>query len=140
MRAAIVGASVLLCVAACGHDQTSRVSDAGACVVSGCGGDIEGTWDVTAMCVQLTGQVVTGLAACDAASKKAFDSARVVPVRAQLVFADGSYTQSGTARAELQYTYTNECLLAQSGVTASVETCDEIETNLTNAGQTAACE
>lgn len=141
MRGAVLGALLVLTAAGCGRDGENGQSDAYVepCPVSGCGGDITGTWDVTGLCVHMTSQVMTGIPECDAASKAAFESAKVVPASARIVFADASYTESGTARVTLHYVYTNTCLNQQSGLNASADTCNEVQTNLVGAGQPAEC-
>jgi hypothetical protein len=122
----------------CGGDATDA-GGAGACSISGCGGDIEGTWEVTSMCAHLPVPVMSGVPACDAVGKDAVNSTKFAPMGMQIVFDDTTYTQSGTVKAEFTYVFTNACLSAQSGLTASADTCAEVQMNLNNAGQSGAC-
>src|SRR5262245_24717521 len=127
-----------VCLTGCGGDA-SKAGGAGACDVSGCGGDIEGTWAVTSMCGHPTAPIMTGVSACDESTKESAKTTRFVPMGLQVVFSDTGYTQSGNVKKEYTYVYTDACLGAQSGLAASVETCAEVETNLNGAGQAGTC-
>jgi hypothetical protein len=132
-----------LCLHGCGGDASGPgdggVHGEGMCSVSGCGGDIEGTWAVTSVCAHLPGAVMTGLPACDTVGKDAVNSAKFAPMGLELAFTGMTYTQTGSVKATFTYAYTNACLTAQSGLTASVDTCAEVQMNLNNAGQAGTC-
>jgi hypothetical protein len=121
----------------CGGD--SGGGGGGSCGISGCGGDIRGTWDVTDMCAQLTGQVNSGVAACDSVAKDALAGAKVVPVNMQVIATDTELTISGNVQAKLHYVYTNDCLTAQGASGASPEQCAAIQSTLMGAGQPGTC-
>lgn len=127
-----------ICLPGCGGDAGDDAG-AGACGISGCGGDLKGTWAVTSLCAHAPGPVMTGVPACDAVAKDAVNSTKFVPMGLQIVFDDTTYTQTGSTRAEFTYVYTNACLSAQSGLTASADTCAEVQMNLNNAGQSGTC-
>src|SRR5690348_4544017 len=71
-------------VTACGGDSSS----ANACGISGCGGDIKGTWDVTAVCVSASSISIqsSGVAACDAVGQEALKNAKVNPMPMMITF------------------------------------------------------
>jgi hypothetical protein len=129
----LAAAAFYLC--GCGGD-----SGGGACGISGCGGDIKGTWDLTGMCAKLSGKTTsTGVAACDAVAQHALDTAKVVPMSMQVVFMDDTYSMSGNLEVAFDYVYTSACLTAQGGPGASEATCSDVQTALMNIGQPSTC-
>jgi hypothetical protein len=122
----------------CGGDSGSSGS---ACDISGCGGDIKGTWDVTSICVSAANLSVpsTGIAACDAVARAAVSTAKVVPMPMMITFTDTDYTLSGTAEFQFQFVYTKECLSAQGGSGATQATCNALQMGLGNAGLMGTC-
>jgi hypothetical protein len=119
----------------CGGDS----GGAGACGISGCGGDIKGTWDIEALCIRVSSKAFsTGIAACDAAAQAAVASAKVTSM-AQITFTDTTYTMTGTVGLDAHYVFTNACLTAGGGSSASAATCNSLQTNLTNTGQVGTC-
>jgi hypothetical protein len=134
--------AVLACVfyvTACGGDSSN--GGGSACDISGCGGDIKGTWDVTSICVSVAGLSTpsTGVAACDAVARAATDNAKVVPMPMTVTFTDTDYTLSGTAEFQFQFVYTKACLTAQGGGGASQSTCDALQSGLGSSGLTGTC-
>jgi hypothetical protein len=124
-------------VTACGGDSSS----ANACGISGCGGDIKGTWDVTAVCVSTSGISIqsSGVAACDAVGQEAAKNAKVNPMPMMITFTDTDYTLSGTAQFEFKFVYTKACLTAQGGGGATQSICNALQMGLTNNGLTGTC-
>ena len=123
-------------VTACGGDSSSG----SACDISGCGGDIKGTWDVTSICVSAAGLSTpsTGVAACDAVARAATDTAKVVPMPMTVTFTDTDYTLSGIAEFQFRFVYTKACLTAQ-GSGASQSTCDAVQSAFGSSGLTGTC-
>jgi hypothetical protein len=132
--------AVLACafyVTACGGDS----SGGNACGISGCGGDIKGTWDVTGICIttsKLT-DPSTGIAACDAVARAAVNTAKVAPMNMTITFTGTDYTLSGTAQLQFDFVYTKECLNAQGGSGASQATCNALQMGFGNSGLTGTC-
>jgi hypothetical protein len=125
-------------VTACGGDSSSASN---RCGISGCGGDIKGTWDVTAICVSASGLMIqsSGVAACDAVGRAAADNAKVNPMPMTITFTDTEYTLSGTAQFEFQFVYTKACLTAQGGSGATQATCNALQMGLGNNGLNGTC-
>ncbi|HVW28782.1 MAG TPA: hypothetical protein VHC69_25625 [Polyangiaceae bacterium] len=133
---------VLCCafyVTACGGDSSG--SGANACGISGCGGDIEGTWDVTSICVDASSLAIpsTGVAACDAVAKAASNTAKAVPMSMSIGFTDTNYTMTGTLLIQFDFVFTKDCLTAQGGSGASQGTCNALQMGLTNQGLMGTC-
>jgi hypothetical protein len=135
VKYASVVAMFLLC--SCGGDSGGS---GGSCSISGCGGDIKGTWDVTAMCsnVSAAATPMTGIAACDAGLKAAIAGAKTIPMDLQLTFTDTTYSIAGNFQVAFHYTFTKECLAAQS-VTASASTCSQIASSMSGSGINGTC-
>ncbi|HEX4340015.1 MAG TPA: hypothetical protein VH062_29105 [Polyangiaceae bacterium] len=119
----------------CGGDTGSS---GGSCGISGCGGDIKGTWDVTEMCSSVPAPAVMVPAACQDAVKEAVASAKTVPMGLQLNFSDNVYTVTGSLEVQIHLVYTKACLSAQ-GATASDATCGQLATGMSSGGLMATC-
>jgi hypothetical protein len=126
-------------VTGCGGDSSG--AGANACGIAGCGGDIKGTWDVTAICVSTSSLAIqpSGVAACDAVANEAVKNAKVNPMPMMITFTDTDYTLSGTAQFEFNFVYTKACLTAQGGSGATQATCNALQMGLSNNGLTGTC-
>lgn len=138
------GLGAALCLlaglAGCGGDSGS--SGPNACAITGCGGDIKGTWDITAVCAQVSSSSLpsTGVAACDAVARSAVETAQVTPMNAQITFTDTGYMETGTAELKFHYVYTKACLTAQGGSGASEGACNAIQSASMGQGLNATCQ
>ena len=126
---------------ACGGGSSSGDSSSGgACTIAGCGGDLEGTWEITSMtCAKPPGNSMTGVSGCDAVAGEALAGATIDPNGATITFSSGMYAVTGTVHSTLHETYTNDCLTAQQGDPASDATCAMVQSNLATAGFPAKC-
>lgn len=106
-----------------------RTDQAAACSpLTGCGGDLVGTWDVTSMCVRvLDGAVVpSARPQCEPVSRHALDIAVIVPTDMTATFTKDTYFRSGTATLDTSYVFTDACLAADGYDVASAATCDQV--------------
>jgi hypothetical protein len=81
--------------------------------VSACGGDLGGTWKITANCATLTKEALNPASDqhCAQTSIDAANSQRVEPVDATISFAaDGTYSEAGTMHLETTFVFTPACL------------------------------
>lgn len=106
-----------------------RTDQAAACsAVTGCGGDLVGTWDVTSMCVRVLdgAEVPSAVAECEPVSRHALDVAVIVPKDITATFTKDTYFRSGTATLDTSYVFTDACLAADGYDVASAATCDQV--------------
>ena len=129
-------AVALAFVVGCGG-STSDGGGHGACpAVTGCGGDITGTWHVTSICASgvPTSLDTSGLPdACIATLTNSLASLQQEPQDATIEFdSAGHYQESGSTQGSGTYDYDAACLSALGQGPASSSTCSTIEDNLKN--------
>lgn len=94
--------------------STSRCSDA-----KGCGGDVVGTWNVTASCLSATGQVDLSMLGLNCKSVSIDESLNVTGT--WVAMADGTYSDKTTTKGSVQFAVPAVCLrLAGTVVSCSV--------------------
>jgi hypothetical protein len=106
-----------------------RTEKAAVCEpLTGCGGDLVGTWDVTSMCVRvLDGATVSSpVPQCEPVTRHALDVAVIVPKDMSIAFTKDRYVRSGTASIDTRYVFTDACLAADGYGVASKATCDQV--------------
>lgn len=106
-----------------------RTDQAAVCEpLTGCGGDLVGTWDVTSMCVRvLDGATVSSsVPQCEPVARHALDVAVIVPKDMTIAFTKDSYVRRGTASIDTRYVFTDACLAADGYDVASKDTCDQV--------------
>jgi len=96
--------------------------------VTGCGGDLSGTWDVTSMCARvLDGAVLpSAVPECEPVTRHALDVAVVIPKNVTIAFSKNTYSRSGTATLDTSYVFTDACLAATGYPVASADTCMQV--------------
>jgi hypothetical protein len=117
--------SLSLSSLACG----GRTEKAAVCEpLTGCGGDLVGTWDVTSMCVRVLdgAQVPSAVPECEPVTRHALDVAVVVPKDMTVAFTKSTYLRTGTASMDTRYVFTDACLAANGYDVASKDTCDQV--------------
>jgi hypothetical protein len=119
---AVVFASLAL---GCG----GRTDQAPTCSpLTGCGGDLVGTWDVTSLCIRVQdgAEVPSAYPECEPVGRHALDVAVIVPKDLTATFSKDTYFRSGTATLDTSYVFTDACLAVKSYDVASAETCDQV--------------
>jgi hypothetical protein len=128
---------VALAMMACG----GATSDGGGSCpkVTGCGGDVTGTWHVTSMCAKASAAAFesdggTGLPAdCSNALLAAINSAVTTPENASIQFtSDGHYAETGTVHLSYTATYTAACMRALGASTVDQALCSQVGANASN--------
>jgi hypothetical protein len=123
-------AIALVWLAACGGGDDDTGASSSSCgAVTGCGGELKGTWKVSALCADVSAMTFlssdAGLPAeCNQTVIDALHTAKLEPVNAQVEFGTDQYAQSGNVRLNATYQFTQPCLQAiANGAPVSSSSC-----------------
>lgn len=131
MRGAFEAFSVVCALSALSCGGETSDGGGGCGTGASCGGDVVGTWSITAMCATLAPAAIGGSsglpAACQSAIADASRSITYQPSGATITFAaGGTYQQAGSVQMTFVAMYGAACLSALGVRTVSSSTCSQL--------------
>jgi hypothetical protein len=111
-----------------------RTGDSGGTCESvvGCGGDITGNWDVTAICNRIPDSttMMTPLSPCDAVAQRGLVATSFSSSDATFQFTGDTFVQGGTTNIDTTLVFSDACLATKGLGSASSDTCTFLEGTL----------
>lgn len=115
-RAIATCAVASLAFAGCKSANNGSTGQCG--LANACGGDVEGTWNITSVCVE-NAAALAGMAVADRPECASLFKDTQVHADGTMAFASGTATTAYTLTVDLHAAFTRECLGALGSVSAS---------------------